>query len=236
MKRSFVILSYFFRANLADSFSPPFPELFDAAAFGQGNLIARDEEIMPQSNRVEDYSAESILTSKETSTSLETHLTQPRSDIQSIQAGNDQPSTSNDQSSPLEPSGPENVALDTDDLPSIPKLPFSGGSGEMNYGPNMIEQIQQQWQHMFDLDRQPEPECKPRKIPSWHETQLFKTFAMCCGPAPKMTGPGSGNRLRATWRRIECYLCRYLLKALISNIFSITIDHALLITTFAKRL
>lgn len=223
MKGSFFILSYFVRANFVNSFSSPFPELFDAAASGEGNLKARDNEIMSQSNGVEDYLAKSILSSKGPPTSLDTQLPQAQSDAHPIPFEIDQPSTSDDQSNPLEPSDSKNLALEPGDMPIPLNLP-SIGSGEMDYGPNILQQIQQLWQHPFDVHKQPEPECKPRKIP-WGEDKLLKMFAMCCGKAPGNRGPGSSNRLRASWRRTNCYLCKYWIKALLSNLFSIVLDH-----------
>lgn len=212
MKRSLIILSHFLKVNTVDSFSPPFPELFDTAASSQGNLKARDSEIMPQSNGAEGLLADSTLSSSGPPTSLNNQVPQSPLDVPSIPFGIYQPSTSTDQTNPLNPSDSKTLALDAGDIPTIPSIPFIGGSGDMNYGPNIFQQIQQMWQHPFDVHTQPEPQCKPRKIPSgdqWGTEILSKMFAMCCGPVPKMTGPGSSNRLRVKWRRTECYICRY---------------------------
>ena len=212
MKGSFILLSHFLRVNPGDSLTPPFPELFDTAASGPGNLKARDDDIMPQSNGAEDFLADSILSSTGPSTSLVNQLPQSPSDVPLISVGIDQPLTLNDQYNPLEPSDSKSLALDTGDIPTIPFLPFIGGSGEMNYGPNILQQIQQMWQHPFDVHNQLEPECKQRKIPSGDPSGteiLAKMFAMCCGPVPGPTGPGSTNRLRVPWRRTGCSLCRY---------------------------
>ena len=207
MKGSFIIIFYFVRANLVDSFSSPFPGLFNATVSGGINLKARDHEMIPRSNEVEGYLAESMLPFKEEATSRDTQLPQSLSDVQPIHVEIDQRSASNDQSNPIEPSDSKSLALDLDDIPSLPFLPNVGG--EMNYGgPNIFQQIQQLWQYPFDVKNQPKPDCKPRKIP-WSEDKPVKMFAMCCGKAPANSGPGSGNRLRVQWRRTHCYLCRY---------------------------
>lgn len=220
MKGLSVILSYCLRANLVHSFSPPVSELFDAAASGPGDPKSRDNEIMPQSNGVEDYLAESMLSSKGPPTSLDTQLPQSRSNFHPIHVRIDQPFMSNDQSNPLKPSDSKNLALDPGDLPSLPSIPFLGGSGEMDYGgPNPLQQLQQLWHNAVDEHKPPEPKCKERTIP-WGGNNLLKMFAMCCGAVPKNTGPGSRDRLRVGWRRINCYLCKYLIESRFSNLFS----------------
>lgn len=213
MKSLSIILSYFLRANLVQSFSPIFPELLNPATAGQGKQKARDIEIIPQSNGREDYLVESMLSSKGPPTILDTQLPQSRPDVLPIHVRTDQSSTSNDQSNLLKLSDPMNVAFEPGDLPSIPWIPFLGGSGEMNYGgPNPLQQIQQMWQHPFDVNDQATPVCKPRAIPWGGADKLFKMFAMCCGPPPLNSGPGSRERLRVKWRRTNCFLCKYLMK------------------------
>ncbi|MCJ1461876.1 hypothetical protein MMC07_000475 [Pseudocyphellaria aurata] len=204
MKGLSIIYSYLLRANLADSFSSPFPELFDPAAFYQVNSETRDSDTTPRSNGVDNHLAESMLISKEPPTHLDTQFPQSRSDVHPIHVRFDQPSTFNDQSNLLELPESNVVALDFDDLPAIPFMGNHGG-GEMNYGPNILEQFRQFWQHPFDVKKQPKPECKPRKIP-WGGDKIFTMFAMCCGPVPTNTGPGSRDRLRVPWRRKDCYL------------------------------
>ncbi|MCJ1430103.1 hypothetical protein MMC29_008018, partial [Sticta canariensis] len=199
MKGSLIILSHLLRVNPVDSFSPSVLELFDTAASSQGNLKARDNDVMPQLNGAEGFLADPTPSSTGPPTSLDNQLTQSPLDVPLISSGIDQPSTSNDQSNPLEPSDSKTLALDSGDIPTLPSIPFFGGSGEMNYGPNIIQQIQQLWQHPFDVHKQPEPQCKPREIPTGDPSgtkMLAKMFAMCCGPVPKTTGPGSNNRLR----------------------------------------
>lgn len=127
MKSLSVILFYCLRANLVHSFSPPVSELLDAAASGSGNPKSRDNEIIPQSNGVEDYSAKSMLSSKGPPTSLDT-LLQSRSNVHPIHVRIYQPFMSDDQSNPLKPSDSKNLALDPGDLPSLPIIPFLGGS------------------------------------------------------------------------------------------------------------
>ena len=208
MKGSLILLSHFLRVVSGDSLSPPFPELFDPAASGPGNLKARDDGIMPQSSGTEDLLADSV-PSPAPPTSLVNQPPQSLPDVSLISAGIDQPSTINDQSNPLQPSDSKSLALEPGDLPAIP-IPFIGGSGEMNYGgPNILEKIQQMWQPSFDVKKQPEPDCKPRMIPSGDPSGaeiLAAMFAMCCGPAPNARGT---NRLRLEWRRKGCTLCRY---------------------------
>lgn len=142
MKGSLILLSHFVRVNPGDSVSPPFPELFDTAASGPENLKARDDDITPQSNGAEDFLADSILSSTGPSTSLVNQLPQSPSDVPLISVGIDQPPTLNDQNNPLEPFDSKSLALDTGDIPTIPSIPFIGGSGEMNYGPNILQKIQ----------------------------------------------------------------------------------------------
>ena len=222
MTGSFLIFFYFVRADHVDSFSSPFPGLFNATVSGRINPEARNHEMIPRSNEVDGYLAESMLPFKEEPTSLDTQLPQSRSDVQPLHVGIDQRSVSNDQSNPIEPSDSKDLALDLD-IPSFPFLPNIGG--EMNYGgPNIIQQIQQLWQNPFDVKKQPEPDCKPRKIP-WSEGKPVKMFAMCCGKAPRSFGPGGGNRVRLQWRRTNCYLCRYLIRALFSSLLSVVFNH-----------
>lgn len=113
------------------------------------------------------------------------------------------PTKSDDQNQALEYSDSQTVALDPGDLPFVP---FSGfklpGSGEMNYGPNIIEQIQQLWNRPFDVHNQPEPVCKSRKIP-WGGP--FKMYALCCQSIPK--NGGSRKKYRMEGRRNQCSLC-----------------------------
>lgn len=207
MKGLSIIFSCLWRTNLVDSFSPPSPESFDPAGFYPANSKSRDSETTPQSNGVDNNLAESMLASKEPPTHLDPQFPQSQSNVHPIYVRIDQPSTFNDQSNPLEPPQSKDLALDSGDIPSIPFL-GSPGSGQMNYGPNILEQLQQLWQHPFDVHKQPEPDCKPRKIP-WGVDKVFKMFAMCCGPAPANTGSASMDRVRVSWRRKDCYLCKY---------------------------
>ncbi|MCJ1461542.1 hypothetical protein MMC07_000139 [Pseudocyphellaria aurata] len=102
----------------------------------------------------------------------------------------------------------ENLALDSGDIPAIPFLPSLSGSGEMNYGSNVLDDIIRQiWRHPFDTQLQPKPNCKKRKI-AWRNGGPFKTFAFCClkGP-PRPTGPRVHlNNPRLPYRRRRCFL------------------------------
>lgn len=95
----------------------------------------------------------------------------------------------------------------------------------MNYGgPDPLQQLQQLWHNAVNEPKSPEPKCKARMIP-WGGDKLLKMFAMCCGKVPKNTGPGSRDRLRVSYRRIDCHLCKYLIEGPFSNLFSDIIDH-----------
>lgn len=106
----------------------------------------------------------------------------------------------------------ENLALNPGDIPAVPFLPGLSGSGEMNYGPNVLDDIIRQiWRHPFDTQNQPKPDCKKRNI-AWRGGGPFKTFAFCCLKGPPLpTGPRAQlDNPRLPYRRRRCFLCTLL--------------------------
>ena len=92
-----------------------------------------------------------------------------------------------------------------------------GGSGEINVGPNPIQQLMDNlWGPSFNPKTQPEPKCKDRSIRYGGPGVLHEMFAFCCkGPAQYTSNTlASGNeaqrRLSVRQRRKDCALCTYI--------------------------
>lgn len=103
------------------------------------------------------------------------------------------------------PKDAQNLALlDNSDVPLIFNFHF-GGSGEMNYGPNLLEKVFPS-KSPLRFDPQKKPQCKPRNLPHGGP---FKMFAFCCQTAAAgIKGPNSALRTRIQYRRRDCTICR----------------------------
>lgn len=124
----------------------------------------------------------------------------------------------------LQQNDPQTLALDGDGTNVVPFLP-KGGSGEMNYGTNPIDQIQQGVQNIEDsfqgwLDdskwkNQKEPQCADREIP-FKPGKKLQMWAFCCQkaatyrPSPlRFQGDEEQRRLSFIGRQVDCDRCTY---------------------------
>lgn len=134
-----------------------------------------------------------------------------------------------DQSFPIEDSGnaiqhkdsQKLALLDREDDSIIPfKLPWLGGSGEMDYGDlSVLEYIKQfssqPWRSSFDPKKQTKPECTPRAITYGGPNMLFDMFPFCCEKAAtyrldwRFDGDEEQRRESFKGRQVNCEKCKF---------------------------
>ncbi|MCJ1425339.1 hypothetical protein MMC29_003227 [Sticta canariensis] len=231
-----LLFSYSLLTVFIHAFSPPFQ-----------NIIARvqdrpkylDHESAIRSRELEDLLDPTAPSSTATNGFLDEKLTpvdpnmpldlnvfdpqppQLEPGITSTNVKNDQLSSLENQGNLLQYDGSQKLALlpgDTDGLPIIG--PLMGGPGEINIGPNPIQQLMDNFLGpSFNPKTQPEPKCKDRVLRYGGPSLLLEMFAFCCkGPAHYTsrtiaTGTEAQRRASVGQRRKDCALSTVELRA-----------------------